>query len=115
MSKCDGSCNTIEDPFGRMCISHKVGDVNLKVFKFIKWRNKLKTLAKHISFESRCEFDCKKRNSSQKWDNDKSQCRVKKPIRHGACEEKYICNLSTCPCRCDKDDFICEYLKTVNA
>ena len=29
---------------------------------------------KHISCECRCEFDSKKGNSRQEWNNDKCQC-----------------------------------------
>ena len=32
MSMCDGSCNTLHDPFGRICLPNKVEDVKLKVF-----------------------------------------------------------------------------------
>ena len=41
MSRCDGSCNNIEDPFGRICV--KMEDMNLKVFDMIKWINESKT------------------------------------------------------------------------
>ena len=29
MNRCDGTCNTIEDPFGRICVPCKMADVNL--------------------------------------------------------------------------------------
>ena len=32
MNRSNRSCNTIEDPFGRIFVSNKIGDVNLKVF-----------------------------------------------------------------------------------
>ena len=32
MNRSNGSCNTTEDPFGRIFVSNKIGDVNLKVF-----------------------------------------------------------------------------------
>ena len=72
MNRCDGSCNFIEDPFGRICVPNKIEDGNLKVFNMIKRINKSKTLIKHISCECRCEFDSRKCDSRQKWNNDKS-------------------------------------------
>ena len=111
MNKCNWSCNTVEDPFGRVCIPNRLEYVNLKVFDMIKGINDLKALSKHISYECRCEFDGRKYNSRQKWNNYKYQCDYIKPIRHRACEEEYSWNLNTCACECDKDCNIGENLK----
>ena len=54
MNSCDESCNTAEDPFGRIFASNKMEDLNLKVFNMIKGINESKTLAKRISCECRC-------------------------------------------------------------
>ena len=43
-------------------------EVNI-IFNTIKGINESKTLVKHISCESRCEFDSKKCKSGQKWIN----------------------------------------------
>ena len=39
--------------------------------------NKSKTLTKHMSCECKCQFDGRKYNSNQKWNNDKclSECK----------------------------------------
>ena len=42
MNWCNGSCNTVEDPFGRVCIPDKIENVNLKVFNVIKSINESK-------------------------------------------------------------------------
>ena len=52
MKSCKGSCNTVEDPFNRICVPNK-----MRVFYVIKVRNELKALTKHISCECRWEFD----------------------------------------------------------
>ena len=39
MNRCNESCNTVEDPFGRICVHNKIEDVNLKVFNPIKGIN----------------------------------------------------------------------------
>ena len=36
MNRCDGSCNTVKDLFGRTCASNKIEDVNLKLFNMTK-------------------------------------------------------------------------------
>ena len=43
----------------------------------IKGINESKTLVKQISCECRCEFDGRKCNSKQKWNNHKCQCGCK--------------------------------------
>ena len=64
MSGCYGSCNSIEDPFGRICAPNKIEKVKLKLFNMIKGINESKTLRKHISCECSCEFDGRKYNST---------------------------------------------------
>ena len=41
MNSCDGSCNSVEDPFDRICVHNKIEDMNLELFKMIKeiWIN----------------------------------------------------------------------------
>ena len=51
MNICDGICNTIDDPFGRICFPNNSEDMNLKVFNMIKAINESKTLAKQILYE----------------------------------------------------------------
>ena len=41
---CDGSCNIIEDLFGRICVPNEIEGLNLKVFNVIKRINESKTL-----------------------------------------------------------------------
>ena len=64
LGRCDGSCNTVEDPFG--ILPNKKKDVNLKVFNKIKGINDSKTLANYISCEYTHEFDDRKYNSRPK-------------------------------------------------
>ena len=49
ISRCNGSCNTIEDPFDRISISKKIEDSNEKLLNMIKRINVSKRLVKHIS------------------------------------------------------------------
>ena len=57
--RCNGSCNTINDISGRICVSNKTEVVNLSVFKMIARINKSKTLTKHISRKCKCKCDAK--------------------------------------------------------
>ena len=95
-------------------MSIKMEDANLELFNMICLLygvNESKTLKKHTSCESRCEFDGRKCNSTQKWNNDKRQYECKKLIIHRACEENFVWNRSTCRCKYHKDCDISKYLK----
>ena len=107
---CDGSCNTVEDPFGRIFVPNKMDNVNLKVFSMIKGINKSKTLVKYISCKYRCEFEVGKCNL-KKLKNGKCHCKSKKPIKHGVCKEDYPRSPSLCACDCGKDCEISKFLK----
>ena len=48
LNKCNGSCNTLDDPFRRIWVPNKTDYVNSKVFNMIKGINEAKTLIKHI-------------------------------------------------------------------
>ena len=52
--------------------------------------NEPKILPKHTWFECKCKFDARKRNSNQKWNNDKCPCECKEHI----CEK--ILSLESC-------------------
>ena len=59
VNKCDESCNTIEDPIGKICFPNKVKDVNLKkcnIFERAKGINEPNKLPKHISCKCRYDF-----------------------------------------------------------
>ena len=61
LHRCNGSCNTPNDPSGGRCVANKTKTVNLYVFNKIATINESKTLRKHSSY-----------NSNQKW--NKKEC-----------------------------------------
>ena len=48
--RCERSCNTFDDPFGRICDPSKTGGANLKVFIIISGTNESKTSMKNILY-----------------------------------------------------------------
>ena len=40
ISKCSGSCNSINDPYSKLCVAHFVKNVNIKVFNLMSRSNK---------------------------------------------------------------------------
>ena len=78
--------NTLDDPFGIICVLTKKDDVNLKVFNMITRINKSKALTKHISCEYKCKINW--RNLHQKWETDKLPCECKETIK--LCVQKIL-------------------------
>ena len=72
LDRFDGSCNTIDDPSGRICIRNKTDNVNSNKFNMKTKTNKSKTLIKHNSCNCSCKFLGRKCNLNQKLNNDVS-------------------------------------------
>ena len=53
--------------------------------------------------DSRRDFDGRKCNSRQKWNNGKCERKCNKPVKHRSCEENYAWNPCTCGCQCNED------------
>ena len=81
--ECPGSCNTLNGLSNKLCVPNKIEDLNFSV----AWTNESKTLTNHVS--CKCNFDRKKCNSNQWWNNDKCRCECKK---HNKYEKGYIWN-----------------------
>ena len=95
-----GSCNTFNDLSNKVCVPNKTEDLNLSMSNMITGINELKALTKDISCKYKCNFDGKKCNSKQWWNNDasdkKCRCECKK---HHICEKYYIWNPATRSCK----------------
>ena len=46
-SKCSGSCNNINDPYAKMCVSDLVKNLNVKVFNLISRTNETRHIKLH--------------------------------------------------------------------
>ena len=63
LNRCNGSCNTLDDLWSRICAADKAEDTSLNVVNMITRINKSKTLTNHISCNS-CKFDNRFCNSN---------------------------------------------------
>ena len=54
VNKCVGCFNTIDDPYGRVCVPWKIKKLNIKVFNIISGLDETRSL---VQYES-CEFKC---------------------------------------------------------
>ena len=56
LDKCNGSCNTLSQIFGRICVPNKTEDINVNAFNLITRTSESKILIKHISCICKCKF-----------------------------------------------------------
>ena len=89
--RCVGSFNTLTGLSNIVCIPNKTEDLNLSVLNMVTGINESKILTRHISYK--CQFDGKKCNSNQWWNNTKCQCECQK---NHICAKQYFENPSTC-------------------
>ena len=94
-----GSCNTLNDLSDKVCVTNKPEDLNLNVFNMIAGINESKILTKHVSCEWKCDFDGRKCNSNQKWNNNKYWCQGKNPKEHLVCKKYHFLNLAIYSCK----------------
>ena len=73
-SKCSGSCNTINDPYAKICVSDVAKDLNVKVFNLTSRTNKTKHIKWHETFKRKFRLDASVSNNKQRWNDDKCQC-----------------------------------------
>ena len=49
VNKYSGSCNNINDPYTRLCVTNVVKNITAKVFDFMSWKNKTNKIKWHES------------------------------------------------------------------
>ena len=64
ISKCKGSCNIINDPHAKLCVSDTIKNINVKVFNLISRTNE----TRHIEWHKTCK--CKRRLDGMKINAD---------------------------------------------
>ena len=87
LNRCNGSCDSLDDTSGRICISNKPEYVNLNVLNTITRINESRTLKIYVSCKCKCKFDGRKCNSNLNWNDYKCRCECKNPGQHHMCEK----------------------------
>ena len=110
VDKCSGNCNSINDPYAKICVPDTVKDLNVRVFNLMSRTNEMR----HIKWLETCKCICRLdkiiSNSKQTWNEDKCRYECKELIDKGLCDKGYVWNPINCECECDKSCNIDEYL-----
>ena len=114
INKCKGSCNTINDPYAKLCVPDTIKNVNVKVFNLMLRTNETRHIEWHKTCKCKCRLDASVCNDKQRWNEDKCRCECKELIDKGMCDKGYIWNTSNCECDCDQLCDVGEYLHYKN-
>ena len=86
INRCKGSCNTINDPNARICVSNQIKNIHLKVFNLLSRTNETRHIKGHKTCKCKCRLDASICNN----------------------------NASNCDCECGKSCDIEDYLDYKN-
>ena len=83
ITKCKGSCNTINNPYAKICVPNKIKNANVKVFNLMSRTNETKHIEWHETCKCKCRLDASVGNK-QRWNEDKFECECKELIDKGS-------------------------------
>ena len=102
VNKCNGSCNTLEDPMARLCVPNINKNVNMKVYNFLTRLNETRYVLWHGNCKCVCKLNSSVCNSKQSWNSDTCRCDCNEDFAGIInCTKEYTWNPSTCECQCD--------------
>ena len=76
-SKLCGSCNNINDPYAKMCVSDVAKKLNVQVCSNMSRTNETRHIKWHETCKCKCRLDASVCNNKQPWDDDKCRCDCK--------------------------------------
>ena len=74
ISKFSGSCNNINNPQAKLCVSDVVKNLNVKVFNLMSRTNETKHIEWHETCKCKCGLDGSVCNNKQHWNRS--------PLKH---------------------------------
>ena len=57
INKCKGSCNTINDPYAKLCVPETIKNINVRVVKLLSRTSETRHIKWHKTCKCRCRLD----------------------------------------------------------
>ena len=76
-SKCNGSCNNINDPYVKIWVPDAVKDLNVKVFNLMSRNNETRYMKWHETCKCECRLEAIVCNNKQSCNKNKCRCERK--------------------------------------
>ena len=77
MNKCSGNCNSINDPYVKICVPEIVKNLNVKLFNLVSRSNETKSIKLHETCKCTCRLNKIICNNKQIWNKDQCRCECK--------------------------------------
>ena len=110
INRCKGSCNTINDPFAKICVPDQIKNINLRLFNPLSRTDETRHIKWRKTCKCKCSLDASMCNNKQRWNDDRCICECKELIDKGTGDKGFVWNSSNCDCECDKSCDIGENL-----
>ena len=65
-NRCKGSCNTINDPYAKICVPDQTKDANVKEFNLMSRTNETRHIKWHKTCKCTCRLDASICNNKQR-------------------------------------------------
>ena len=114
VNKRSGSCNSINDPYAKLCVPDVLKNINVKVFILMSRINETRHIIWHETCKCICRLSASICNNKQRWNEGESRCEYKELIEKGICDKGFIWSPINCECECEKSCDIGEYLDYKN-
>ena len=99
VNRCSGNCNSITNPYAKVCVPDIIKNVTVKMFDLMTLTNKTKQVIFHENCKCICRLDpivcCKK----QGFNKDKCRCEC---LINKKCDEDFVWNINNCECEYKK-------------
>ena len=74
VSKCSGSCDTLDNPMAKLCVPNIIKRINMKVYNFLMRLNETRNVLRDESWKCICRLNSSACNSKQIWNSDTCRC-----------------------------------------
>ena len=71
INRCQGSRNTINDPYAKICVPNQIKNTNVKVFNLMSRTNETMHIKWYKTFKCKFRLDASICNNEQRWNDDK--------------------------------------------
>ena len=102
VNKCSGSCDAINNPMAKLCVSNIIKGINMKVPNFLMRLNETRNVLWHESCKCVCRLNSSVCKNKQIWNSNTCKCDCNEDFAGIInCTNGYMWNPSTCQCQCD--------------
>ena len=117
INRCRGNCNSINDPYAKICVPNIVKSLNVKVFNLMSRTNESRSIKSNETCKCICRLNKIICNNKQRWSKDQCRCECKELIDKDICDKGSIFNPSNCRCECNASQYLdyldCKYKKKI--